>query len=122
MRMAGCCAIVLTFGLASLSAQKPDQSIPDEVIWLGLQKTPARSLVIPPAWVWDPPSKRLFGGLTLVAPQTRSEIVRVAVPVGELTTQLARKVSNARHRRSERKARETVERDLRDFLAQQPPR
>jgi len=54
----------------------------------------------------------------LAVPETRGEIVRVTVAIGELTARLADRISDARRRRAERKARELVERDLQNFLAQ----
>ena len=63
---------------------------------------------------------RSFGIVAFIAPETRGEMVRVRVPIGELTTRLARSITDARRRRAERKAREHVERELREFLARSP--
>jgi hypothetical protein len=60
-----------------------------------------------------PPS---LGGLTLVPPQTSGEVIRVALPVGELVSRAARSISDANHRRAERKADERVRKDLEQFL------
>jgi hypothetical protein len=69
-----------------------------------------------------PPRITRLGILTLAAPDTEGEIIKVVVPVGELTMRLARAVSSAQHRRAEKMARRAVERALRDFQAAGPAR
>ena len=54
---------------------------------------------------------------TLVRPQTNGEIVRLAVPVGDLISRAAQAYADANHRRAERKADERVRKDLGKFLA-----
>jgi hypothetical protein len=120
MRIAGVgCVVMVAFSLASLEAQQSDQSVSVEAVRQALQKPQRLSLVIPPVFPLVPQGNRRIGILTLAAPDTNGEIVKVVVPIGELTTRLARKISSAQYRRGERKAREAVERSLRDFQAQQ---
>jgi hypothetical protein len=63
-----------------------------------------------------------LGLFTVVPPQTNGEVVRVSVPVGELVSKAARAMSEANHRRAERKADERVRNDLDKFLAAAPNR
>jgi hypothetical protein len=58
-----------------------------------------------------------LGMFTLVPPETNGEVVRVSIPVGELVTRAARAMSDANHRRAERKADERVRKDLERFIA-----
>ena len=109
MRIAGVGCLVLIVGLATLEARQSDPST--ERIRRGLQKQQV-SMDIPPI-VAVPDERLRFGILTLEVPDTRGEFIKVSVPVGELTTRLTRKISQARYQRRERKARETVERELR---------
>ena len=120
MRMAGVsCTLMVEFSVASVEAQQSDQSVSVEAIRQALRTPQPRSLMIPPTFTPGPEGNRRLGILTLAAPDTMNgEIVRVVVPIGELTTALARKISSARRQRRERRAREAVERDLRDFRAQ----
>jgi hypothetical protein len=106
--------LFLTIGLATVEARQSDQSV--EAIWRGLQKQQV-SMDIPPI-VAIPDERHRFGILTLETPDTRGEFVKVSVPVGDLTMRLARKISKARYHRRERKARETIEGELREFQAQ----
>lgn len=58
-----------------------------------------------------------IGMFTVVPPERDGEFIRVAIPVGELVSRAARAVSNANHRRAERKADERVRNDVAQFLA-----
>ena len=58
-----------------------------------------------------------LGMFTLVSPQTNGEVVRVSIPFGELVSRAAQAVSDANHRRAERKADERVRKDLEQFIA-----
>jgi hypothetical protein len=62
-----------------------------------------------------PPNR--LGMFALVRPETNGEVIRVAIPVGELVSRAARAVSDANHRRAERKADERVRQDLERFIA-----
>jgi hypothetical protein len=66
---------------------------------------------------WTAPEPRRFGVFTLLPPQSKGEVIRMMVPVGEIATRTARAISTARYRRAERKAREAVQRDLDAFRA-----
>jgi len=117
MRIAGVGCLVLMLTAATLEAGQPGQSL--EAVSRGLQKPQPLSFDIPPI-VSIPDETRRFGIFTLTTPDvTRGEFFRVSVPVGEFVTGVAGKISKARYQRRERKAREAVARDLREFQAQQ---
>lgn len=117
MRIASIGCAVVMLGSATLEAGQSAQSL--EAISKGLQRTPSLSFVIPPD-VSIPDETHRVGFLTLTTPDaSRGEFFRVQVPVGELVTGVVGKISKARYRRRERKAREAVARDLREFQAQQ---
>jgi hypothetical protein len=73
-----------------------------------------------PNQIWMPPDRRQLGILRLVPVTGPGEIVRLSLPIGELVTSTARAVNHSKRRRAEQKAREDVQRALRDFLAQTP--
>jgi hypothetical protein len=54
---------------------------------------------------------------TLVRPEANGEVIRVAIPVGELVSRAARAISDANHRRAERRADERVRKEFAQFLA-----
>ena len=62
-----------------------------------------------------PPAR--FGMFTLAPPQKDGEVIRVAIPVGDLVSRTARAIADANRRRAERKADERVRKDLDQFLA-----
>ena len=62
-----------------------------------------------------PPTR--LGMFTLAPPQKDGEVIRVAIPVGDVVSRTARAISDANHRRAERKADERVRKDLDQFLA-----
>ena len=68
--------------------------------------------------VWTEPTPTRLGMLTLLPPQTPGEVVRVSVPIGEITTRAIRAIGDAQRRRTERKAREEVLGVLRAIEAQ----
>ena len=121
MRIAFCGAsFVLMVGLASpAGAQQAEPRVSVESLRTGLQKSPQPSITIP-TMPWIASNPRRLGMLTLVAPDTNGEIVKVRVPIGDLVSRAAHGVSNARRRRAERHAREEVSRALRDFEARRP--
>lgn len=53
-----------------------------------------------------------LGIFTLAAPEANGEVIRVSIPVGELASRAARAISDARHRRAERKVDERIAREL----------
>jgi hypothetical protein len=117
LRVAGVSCLVLMFSPAALEADQSGRSL--EAISRGLQTPRQLTLEVPPV-LSVPDESRRFGILTLTTPDfTRGEFVSVSLPVGEFTTRLARKISTARYHRRERKARETVERAVRELHAQQ---
>jgi hypothetical protein len=52
---------------------------------------------------------------TVVPPNTNGEVVRVAIPVGELMSRAARAISDTHRRRVERKIDERIARELRQL-------
>jgi hypothetical protein len=64
---------------------------------------------------WKEPEPRRFGIVTLLPPQSPGEAIRAMVPVGEIAARAGHAISTARYRRTERKAREAVQRDLDAF-------
>jgi hypothetical protein len=56
-----------------------------------------------------------LGMFTLVPPETNGEVIRVAIPVGELASKAARAISDARHRRAERRIDERIMRELQEL-------
>jgi len=114
--------MIAAFGLVtSASAQQPRSPVSIDAIRAALQRS-APPLVISGAV--PPPEVRptRLGLLTLVPPDRSGEIVKVAIPIGELTTRAFRGVANAQHRRAERGAERRVLEDLRAFQAGQPKR
>jgi len=101
------------------AAQRSASPVSLDAIRAALQRSAPplviRSAVPPP----EVHSTRL-GVLTLMPPDTNGEIVKVAIPVGELTTRAIRAVARAQHRRAERAAERRVLEDLRAFQATQP--
>ena len=122
MRIAAVGCAIVALSLASAGAQQSDPSVSIESLRLALQKAQRPSLSLLPVAPSVPAKITRVGILTLAPPDTRGEIVKVVVPVGELATGFARTISNARHRRAERKAREAVQRALEDFHSQRPAR
>ena len=119
MRIAGIGCLVLMLGATTLDAGQSSQSSL-EAVARGLQKPQPLSLDIPPI-VSIPDETHRFGVFTVTTPDiTRGEFFRVSLPVGEFVTGVAGKISMARYQRRERKAREAVARDLREFQARQP--
>ena len=53
-----------------------------------------------------------LGMFTLVPPKANGEVIRVAIPIGELASRAARAISDARHGRAERKVDERIAREL----------
>ena len=97
-------------------AQQPESSSAPQRVRLSLQNPSIQSTLTAPGW--DQPGRTRIGILTLVPPQHRGELVRVSVPVGDLVTRAVRSVVAARQRRAERKAREEVQRVVRQIEAQ----
>ena len=117
MRIASVGCIALMLGSATLEAQSDQSSL--EAISRGLQQPRSVSLISPPVFS-VPDETHRFGILTLASPNIgKGEFFKVSLPVGELATRVAGAISNARYQRRERKAREAVARDLREFQARQ---
>jgi len=118
MRIVAIGGVILMLSIASLDAQQPEQSF--DAISRALQRSQPSSILVPRLFPAVPEGTTRLGFLTLATPDAASgEFVKVVVPIGDLTTRLTRKISSAQYRRRERKARETVERALREFQSQQ---
>jgi hypothetical protein len=119
MRIAIGGSFVLAFSLAaSAGAQHSDRPVGVDSLRMALQKPRQPSIVIPAVPPWVAPDTARVGILTFVAPDTNGEMVKIVFPVGELTSRAAHALSTAHRRRVDRKARDEVLRELREFLAQ----
>ena len=90
------------------SSQKPEQQT------VAVQG-PLR-LTIP---TWIEPTPKRFGMVTLTQPERRGEVVRLSVPIGELTMRAAHAIGRAQQHRAEQKARREVEQAIRDVQGAQ---
>ena len=114
---------VLLFLVPSVRAQQPDSIVSLERVRLALERSQQQpTLTSPTLQPWMAPAPIRLGILTLLPPQTDGQLIRVAVPIGDLATRAAHAVSSAQHRRAERKAGERVQRALQDFQARLPVR
>jgi hypothetical protein len=112
-----CIAIIVAMAVLGTESPRPEQQEPKRV---SVSPQPQPKLVIRADELFPlTPPKRL-GMFTLVPPQRDGEILRVTIPVGELVSRTARAISDANHRRVERKADERVRKDLERFLAASP--
>src|SRR5262249_5862325 len=118
LRIAVGCFVVMTLSVpASGEGQQSTPPVSLESIIAALQQSSQPTLLIRSVnLAVDTPPTRL-GIVTLVPPDTRSEVINISIPVGELITRAAQAVSDARHRHAERKAGERVMRRLQDFKA-----
>ena len=111
-------ALILIGWALPIHAQDVDSASLQRIrLALDSQPTPRSTLATP---VWAPPERRTFGILTLVPTELRGEMVRVSLPIGELTTRGVRSLRNAKQRRAERKAREEVQAVVRQLTAPKP--
>jgi hypothetical protein len=102
--------------VAGLAAQQSDAPPATQSLDLTVQGRAA--LKSPQTWL--PPEPRSVGILTLRPVIRPGEFLRFSLPAGELAADGVRAIGKTHRRRAERKARETVQRDLRAFLAQKP--
>jgi len=105
--------LVSVSGVASVTLHADESSQPSDRLRIALQDSPR--LTIP---VWTLPPPRRFGVMSITPPQTRGEVVRMTLPIGDLTMRAARSIENASHQRADRKARTEVQRAIRDFRAE----
>lgn len=101
----------LAFGFVATRAEQIDTKR------LNTTLPPQPKLIIRTEDLFPPTSPTRLGMFTLVPPDTKGEVVRVSVPIGELVSRAARAISDANHRRAERKADERVRKDLAQFFA-----
>ena len=118
MARAICLVLIFATG-APLAAQRTEPPVSMESLRAALQQQSPQPSILIPTYPWVAPKTTRLGPLTLMPPDTRGEMIKVMVPVGDLVSRAARNMSNARRRSAERRAKETVSRELRDFLAQQ---
>ena len=110
--------LLLICPTAPLHAQNLDSASLQRIrLALDSQPTPQSTLATP---VWAPPERRTFGIVTLVPTESRGEIIRLSLPIGELATRGVRSIQNAKQRRAERKAREEVQAAMRQLTGQRP--
>ncbi len=99
--------IAFSFFAASAGAQQvPEPPVSVEALQVALQRSKQPSILIPAVPPWVAPSPTRVWNLTFVPPDTNGEMVKVAVPIGELLSHAARGISGARRARAERKADE----------------
>lgn len=113
IRTVSCAALLLScLGVRASAEQQSDPSL-DRI------RAALLSVVDQPMAIATEPPLKSWGGMTLVQPDvSRREFVKVRIPIGEYAMKAARAVSNARHERALRKARDEVDRALLDFLTQ----
>jgi hypothetical protein len=108
----GVAAVIVALFSVSLNAQQSDvrtQSLNPAI------PTPQK-LIIRSEDLFPLTHPTRLGMFTLVPPETNGEVIRVAIPVGELASRAARAVSDARHRRAERKVDERIARELQQLF------
>lgn len=108
------CAVLLLFclGVRASAEQHGDPSL-DRI------RAALLSVVDQPMAIATEPPVKSWGGMSLIQPDvSRREFVKVRIPIGEYAMKAARAVGNARHERALRKARDDVDRALREFLKQ----
>jgi len=108
-------ATAAVIALTATSARAAEQQPPPREATAAVHRQP--KLVIKTDDLFPLTRPTRLGLFTVVPPQTNGEVVRVAVPVGELVSKAARAISEAHHRRAERQADERVRNDLAKFLA-----
>lgn len=120
MKLAGAVIVVLALcaGLpGELLAQGHDRSV--ERVSAALQGQPRLGSGV---FTWTEPAPVRLGILTLVPPVHRGEIVRVRLPIGELVSAAAHRISTANQRRREAAARQEVQRALSACVARRGTR
>lgn len=118
MRLVLCVAVGLLWSAATAATRQSEPPVSVERLRLALQEAPQPSIVLPNEPALTGPRRTRLGVLTIIPPDTRGEMVKIAIPVGTLVTRAAQSVSHAHRRRAERKAQERVLRELEDFHAQ----
>ena len=107
--------LVSMAGVELRADQRPNQSSQTGEQLNVVAQGPLR-LAIP---TWIEPTPKRFGVFTIASPELPGEMVRVSVPVGELTMRAARAIGRSQYRRAEEKARKEVEQALKDLQASQ---
>ena len=117
MKLAGIALVALMVGLGLpplLLAQENDRSV--QRISTALQRQSQIGSSVP---TWTEPPSRKLGIFTLVPPAEAGEMVRLRLPIGEMVSTAAQRVSAANQKRRETSARQEVQKALTAFFAQQ---
>ena len=104
--------VLVGLGVSSARAEQADPKHINAAV-----PTPPPKLIIRAEDLFPPQRPPRLGMFTLVPPEANGEVVRVSIPIGELVSSAARAISDANHRRAERKADARVRKDLDRFLA-----
>ena len=116
---AGASIIAVVAVVAAAEAQQSNPPVSAASVRAALQASKQPSLWITPTLPpWVAPGPTRLGILTFYPPDTKGEMVKVMVPVGQLVTSVTQAVSNVQRRRAERKALAEVQRALQDFQTQ----
>jgi hypothetical protein len=110
-RHLACSSMFFLLGTAAAAAQQVSTA---ESLRTAIQQSSQPTVFTPAVPGWFAP-RRDLGVLTLVQPTTRGEMIRVVVPIGDLVSRASRSVSRVSGSRAERRARERVARELREF-------
>src|SRR5688572_8308767 len=97
-------------------AQQAESMASLQHLSIGLHNPPTPSILSTP--VIGEPRRTKVGIFTFIPPSHRGEMVRVSLPVGDLVVRGVRGFNAMQHRRAERRAREEVQRVLREYEAQ----
>jgi hypothetical protein len=108
-------AVLVVLVEIGVGSARAEQAEPPKRINAAIQTPPKLIIRSEELFPLTPPTR--LGMLTLVPPENNGEVVRVSVPVGELVSKAARAISDANHRRAERKADERVRKDIEQFIA-----
>jgi hypothetical protein len=107
--------VVVVFAV-SLGAQQSQLPVSVEQVRMALQRSQHGILSTAPGSSTIPPIRR-FGIVTFVPPDTNGEVVKAALPIGELAMRAVHGLSAAQRRRAEDRAHNEVVRALQDFQA-----
>lgn len=108
-------AIMTVLLTASAGAQSPFSGAPTPA---PAQQPPSPTLKLDGIQIPSTPEKRQFGIFTLDPPTTNGQIIGIGVPIGALVVQGITSLKDAQHRRTVRKVRAQVQRELEEFLQQ----
>jgi hypothetical protein len=104
-------SLIALLGTVSANAEQADSRaiLPKPVL------PRPQKLIIRAEDLFPPTHPTRLGMFTLVPPETNGEVIRVAIPIGDLASRAARAISDARQGRAERKVDERIARELQDL-------